>query len=97
MPHKVAVMDYLDHLTEAAISTQAVNAIFVQEDPKTRQRTIVGTNTDCIEIHHALVAADPSATERTKGRPGMVIGGGRACRAAVYALQAFMGAARCTL
>ena len=45
MPHKVAVVDYLDHLTEAAISTQALNAIFVQEDPKTRQRTVVGTNT----------------------------------------------------
>ena len=94
MPHKVAVMDYLDHLTEAAISTQAVNAIFVQEDPKTRQRTVVGTNTDCIGIHHALIAADPNIAERAKGRPGMVIGGGGACRAAVYALQAFVGCSK---
>ena len=91
MPHKVAVMDHLDHLTEAAISTQAVNAVFVQEDPITKQRTMVGTNTDCIGIQHAIVAAAPEVVQRAKGRPGMVVGGGGACRAAVYALQVLMG------
>lgn len=96
MPHKVAVMDCLDHLTEAAFSTQAVNAIFVQDDPKTKRRTMVGTNTDCIGIHQALIAADPDVAERAKGRPGVVIGGGGACRAAVYACKSFWGAARCT-
>jgi quinate dehydrogenase len=90
MPHKVAVIQHLDKLTEAAQLTQAVNAIYVQEDATTGKRAIVGTNTDYIGIHDAIIAADPIMVERAKGRPGLVIGGGGACRAAVYALRTMM-------
>ena len=91
MPHKVAVMKHLDNLTEAAKLTQAVNSIFVQKDQETCQRVITGTNTDCIGIRDALNAAHPETAKMARGRPGMVIGGGGACRAAVYALRAFLG------
>lgn len=91
MPHKVAIMKHIDSFTDAAKLTQAVNHIYVEQDAQTNRKTIVGTNTDCVGICNALIAAQPEVIQITRGRHGMVIGGGGACRAAVYALRKMLG------
>ena len=88
MPYKIEVIPYLDELTEEGRAIGAVNTIFYQiHDQK---RRFIGTNTDCIGIREAFRynTKDPSTF---RGRPGLVVGGGGTCRAAVYALQEFMG------
>lgn len=91
MPYKVAIMKHIDHFTDAAKLTQAVNHIYVEQDSLTNRKMIVGTNTDCVGISNALLAAQPEVIQTAHGRPGMVIGGGGACRAAVYALRKMLG------
>ena len=88
MPYKLDVIPYLDELTEAGRSIGAVNTIFFQTIDNKRQ--FIGTNTDCIGVREAFRynVKDPSTF---RGRPGLVIGGGGTCRAAVYALQTFLG------
>jgi len=80
MPHKLAIIPYLDDLTPEARAVGAVNTIF------RRGEQYVGTNTDTIGVGESFIqnVEDPDAVFR--GRPGMVIGGGGAARAAVYAL-----------
>ncbi|KAL8243794.1 hypothetical protein R6Q59_010052 [Mikania micrantha] len=91
MPFKVAVIPYLDQLTPEAQAIGAVNTIFFKPGPD-GQRLFYGTNTDCLGIRDAfLTNVSPSAVTSYRGRPGLVIGGGGTCRAAVYALQKFIG------
>lgn len=89
MPHKVAVIPMLDHLTPEAKAIGAVNTIFFSGDG----RELYGTNTDCIGIRDAFLNNYPS-TISCRGRPGLVVGGGGTCRAAVYALQSFLGCSK---
>ncbi len=92
MPHKVAVIPYLDKLTPEGLAVGAVNTIFLQTDPQSGQRLFVGHNTDTIGIRDAFVYnVPPTSMSSSRGRPGLVIGGGGTCRAAVYALQTFLG------
>lgn len=91
MPHKVAIIPYLDVLTAEGEAIGAVNTIFLRTSPDGK-RQLCGTNTDCIGIREALVQNVPPATVTgMQGRPGMVIGGGGTCRAAIYALKRFIG------
>lgn len=88
MPFKVAVIPLLDELTEEGKAIGAINTIFFKTAPD-GSRIYCGTNTDCIGIRDAFmnnVAGSPY-----RGRPGLVVGGGGTCRAAIYALQKFMG------
>lgn len=89
MPYKLEVIPYLDELTPEGKAIGAINTIFYKTDSK-GQRTFCGTNTDCIGVRDAFLwnVSDPSMF---KGRPGLVVGGGGTCRAAVYALQTFLG------
>ncbi|KAJ5158682.1 uncharacterized protein N7500_008333 [Penicillium coprophilum] len=93
MPHKVAIMPYLDDLTEHARQAGACNTIFLRDDPTTGQRQYVGTNTDCDGIREALTqnAPDPS---RFRGRPALIIGGGGTARTAVYVMRRWLGSSR---
>ncbi|KAJ5091795.1 Quinate/shikimate 5-dehydrogenase/glutamyl-tRNA reductase [Penicillium alfredii] len=93
MPWKVAIMPHLDDLTEHARQAGACNTIFLRTDPRTGQRTYVGTNTDCDGIREALVqnAPDPS---RFRGRPALIIGGGGTARTAIYVMRRWLGASR---
>ena len=87
MPHKIAIMQHLDHLTDEAREVGACNTIFVQEmDGK---RMLCGTNTDVIGIREAFFQ---NVQDHTifQNRPGMVIGGGGAARSAVYALKRWL-------
>ncbi|KAJ6167937.1 hypothetical protein N7497_000780 [Penicillium chrysogenum] len=93
MPHKVAIMPYLDDLTEHARQAGACNTIFLRDDPTTGQRQYVGTNTDCDGIREALIqnAPDPS---RFRGRPALIIGGGGTARTAIYVMRRWLGSSR---
>jgi len=67
MPHKVAILSHLDHLTPAAKAIGAVNTIWRQDG------ALWGTNTDCIGIREAVLRnATASAVEGMKGGVGMV-------------------------
>lgn len=91
MPHKVSIIHYLDELTPECRDIGACNTIFFKE--KDGKRLLCGTNTDHIGIREAFLQNLPEGVspDTYRGRPGMVIGGGGACRSAVYALQKWMG------
>ena len=98
MPHKVAVIPHLDNLTDEAKAVGAVNTIFFERshssDPNA-PLVFTGHNTDTIGIRDAFRFNVPSHNlSRCKGRPGLVVGGGGTCRAAIYALQQFLGCSK---
>lgn len=84
MPHKVAIIPYLDGLTDEGRDVGAVNTVFRRGDK------IIGTNTDTIGVRESFYQNVANPDEVFHGRPGMVIGGGGAARSAVYALVKFM-------
>jgi quinate dehydrogenase len=93
MPHKVAVIPHLDDLTPEGRAVGAINTIFFQPNPSSTSGTplFIGHNTDTIGIRDAFLANVPSSTlEAARGKPGLIIGGGGTCRAAIYALQNFL-------
>jgi len=75
VPHKEAVMSYLDHVTPEAQAIGAVNTIVVREG-------LIGYNTDWQGFLTALSEGgfDP------QGKQAVVLGAGGAARAVVYAL-----------
>jgi len=88
MPFKVAVIPHLDELTDEGRTIGAVNTIIIKTKPD-GSRLYCGTNTDCLGIRDAFFTNVEGSAYR--GKPGLVVGGGGTCRAAVYALQRFMG------
>lgn len=90
MPHKVAILPYLDELTEECRDVGACNTLFLRHLPDGR-RLFCGANTDVIGIRESFVqnVSDPSVYEN---RPAMVIGGGGAARSAIYALHKWLKA-----
>lgn len=77
LPHKVAVLEYLDEVDEAARRIGAVNTI-VQRDGR-----LIGYNTDCFGVVAALKAKTTLA-----GRRVALLGAGGAARAAGFGLVA---------
>jgi quinate dehydrogenase len=94
MPHKVSVLPYLDHLTPEAEAVGAVNTVFFrQADDGSRE--MWGTNTDVIGIRDAFLSnLDEEVVGNMRGRPGLIVGGGGTCRAAIYALERYLGCSR---
>lgn len=88
MPFKVAVIPHLDELTDEGKSIGAVNTICFKTAAD-GSRIYCGTNTDCLGIRDAFLTNVQGS--RYRGKPGLVVGGGGTCRAAVYTLQKFMG------
>jgi shikimate dehydrogenase len=76
VPHKQAVMRYVDELSDAARLTGAVNTIQIKEGK------YYGYNTDAYGFLHALVEAGC----HPKGMRVAVLGAGGAARAVVFAL-----------
>ncbi len=75
MPHKIAIMQYLDAIDETAARIGAVNTV-VNDDGR-----LTGYNTDWIGAIHALQEGIDLA-----GKRSVVIGAGGAARAIVYGL-----------
>jgi quinate dehydrogenase len=92
MPHKVAIIPHLDAITQEGKDIGACNTIFLRQKGD-GEREMVGTNTDCVGVREAFLHNLPKGASHDlyKGRPGLVIGGGGACRSAVYALSRWMG------
>jgi shikimate dehydrogenase len=76
IPHKEAVIPYLDDVMPAARAIGAVNTILVAED------RLIGDNTDTYGFLRAL----EEAGIQLAGRKALVLGAGGAARAATYGL-----------
>jgi quinate dehydrogenase len=87
MPHKIAIMPFLDEIAENGMEVGACNTIYLAE--RDGRRIYCGTNTDCVGIREAFLRNAPEIVYG--GRPGVVVGGGGASRAAVYAMKKWMG------
>lgn len=90
MPHKVTFVQHVDDLTDEARAIGAINTVFLRRSANGSTR-YVGTNTDCIGVREAFLQNVPQVRARSGGRPALIIGGGGACRAAVYTLRRWMG------
>ena len=88
MPHKVAIIPFLDDLTQEGRDVGAVNTIFFRNE--NCKRRLFGTNTDVVGIRESFYRNIPRPDALFHKRPGMVIGGGGAARSAVYAMQRWM-------
>ena len=80
VPHKLAIVPWLDALAASAEATGAVNTLVRQRDG-----SIVGHNTDAPALHLELSRALPEAIR--PGDVGLVLGSGGAARAATWALR----------
>jgi shikimate dehydrogenase len=78
IPHKGAVIPYLDEISADARLAEAVNTIVVDGD------RLHGHNTDVEGVRGALVAV---AGDTLRGRPALILGAGGAARAAALALS----------
>ncbi|HEX5643191.1 MAG TPA: shikimate dehydrogenase [Thermoleophilia bacterium] len=78
IPHKGAVVPFLDELSEDARLVEAVNTIVVEGE------RLRGYNTDVEGVRGALAAA---AGDALRGEPALVLGAGGAARAAALALS----------
>jgi shikimate dehydrogenase len=76
MPHKQAVMAYLDEISEDARTIGAVNTIHVQDGK------MIGHNTDWVGFLNALLEAGHNPA----GMRVVILGAGGAARAAIFAL-----------
>src|ERR1700759_1709998 len=89
MPHKVAILKYLDELTPEGLDCGACNTILIRKNPD-GSRKYIGTNTDVIGIRESFYQNVANPDQVFHNRPGMVIGGGGAARSAVYSLRRMM-------
>ena len=79
LPHKAAVMQLVDHLSDRAILVGAVNTLIFREDG-----TIFGDNTDGYGFMANVRAGAPGWDP--KAGPALVLGAGGAARAIIVAL-----------
>ncbi|KAH6898026.1 NAD-P-binding protein [Thelonectria olida] len=91
MPHKITWMEECDEITEEGRAVGAINTVFIRKDPDTGERKYIGTNTDCVGVREAFLNNYPDILSHTRGKPGLVIGGGGAARSAIYALYKWLG------
>ncbi|KAJ1462293.1 hypothetical protein M885DRAFT_431462 [Pelagophyceae sp. CCMP2097] len=93
IPHKQAIVPFLDELTPAARAIGAVNTIVpvpMPDDPQMRHK-LLGDNTDwlglSITLARALAKREVNGVPQRRRR-ALVVGGGGTARAACYALTA---------
>jgi quinate dehydrogenase len=93
MPYKVTLAPLVDAITEEARTIGAINTVFIRKS-ETGAIRYIGTNTDCIGVREAFLQNYPNVLTESTGKPALVIGGGGACRSAVYALWKWLGASK---
>ena len=81
IPYKLAVMDYLDHLSPEAAAIGAVNCIRI-ERPASGKPVLTGYNTDVYGFTESL-----KPLLRPEHRRALVLGNGGAAKAVMYALN----------
>ncbi|KAK5065346.1 hypothetical protein LTR84_001184 [Exophiala bonariae] len=87
MPHKVTFLTKVDDVTMEGRAIGAINTVFIRQSPMGHRRYI-GTNTDCIGVREAFLRnISPEGLARGTSSPALVIGGGGACRSAIFALH----------
>jgi quinate dehydrogenase len=89
MPHQISILPYLSELTPECEAIGACNTVYIKKTPA-GTRMLCGANTDCYGVRDAFLH-NVEVRDRFKGKPGMVIGAGGSCRAAVYALMKWLG------
>lgn len=94
MPFKVDFVKEIDSLSDAGTTIGSINTVYKRREAATGKLVKIGTNTDCLGIRDAFLFNYPGLDKTTAGLPGMVIGGGGTCRAAVYALWKFFGVSK---
>lgn len=92
MPNKITMTQHVDHIDNGAKAVGAINTVYSRKDTESGLIKLIGTNTDTIGIRDAFYFNSPDIVQSSKsqGLPGLVYGGGGACRSAVYALHEFM-------
>ncbi|PTB36484.1 Quinate dehydrogenase [Trichoderma asperellum] len=88
MPNKVAIIPYLDEMTEECRDVGACNTVFFKNHDG--RRLLCGTNTDVIGIRDSFFYNVKDPTSTYHNRPALVVGGGGAARSAIYALRKWM-------
>ncbi|KAF4981671.1 hypothetical protein FZEAL_2558 [Fusarium zealandicum] len=88
MPNKVAILPYLDELTEECRDVGACNTLYLSE--RDGRRIFCGANTDVIGIRDSFYQNVPDPEHVFHKRPALVVGGGGAARSAIYALWKLM-------
>lgn len=80
IPHKVAILPYLNQLSEEAKAIGAVNCITIKRDKK--DTIITGYNTDAFGFENSF-----TPLRRPEHQKALVLGNGGAAKAVVYTLQ----------
>lgn len=88
MPNKVAIIPYLDELTEECRDVGACNTLFIRE--RDGRRIFCGANTDVIGIRDSFYQNIDNPDAVFHNKPALVVGGGGAARSAIYALRKWM-------
>lgn len=90
MSHKVSIIPHLQKTMQEVCDTGPCNTISLRESK------LCGANIDCIGIREALVQSLHAGViaEDLRGKPAFVIGSGRTCRSAIYALQRWLGCSK---
>lgn len=90
MPHKVTFTSRVDDISDEGRAIGSINTVYKRKGTDGKIK-LIGTNTDCYGIRDAFLKNVPDIRDRSRGKPGMVIGGGGTTRAAVYALATWFG------
>ncbi|CCH43494.1 hypothetical protein BN7_3044 [Wickerhamomyces ciferrii] len=86
MPNKVEGIKNVDFLDSIGKGCGSINTIYTKIDPQNNKKVKVGTNTDTVGIKESFLQNYPKETEILSKSPGLIYGGGGACRSAVFAL-----------
>lgn len=86
MPNKINAIKIVDDLDSVGEGCGSINTIYTRIDPKTNKPVRIGTNTDTVGIAESFKQNYPAETKSYENTPGLVYGGGGACRGAIYAL-----------
>lgn len=87
IPHKEAIMPFLDEIRGAAREIGAVNTIVVETGLRDKKRRLVGYNTDWIGIQRPVLSKLRASGVEWTGGMGLVVGAGGTARAACYAVK----------
>lgn len=86
MPFKVKAVEHVDQLDSIGKGCGSINTVYTRIDPRTGELVKIGTNTDTVGIKESFHQNYPEETEDLRSAPGLVYGGGGACRSAIFAL-----------